>query len=207
MPLLHTIGYAGLDRDSFMRTLAKFGITALVDVRSVPYSRHFPEYNRDALEERLRTSSIAYLSFAREFGARQENRAWYSGNCLDFEKFRKSDRFLSGCRRIEDGLARNYQIALLCSETDPVTCHRAILIARWFSLKSYTVRHIVPDGILSQDDIDANLLHRFFPNEFSFTNSILTDLSMRSLLPGMPSREERIAQAYRLQNVAIYSNR
>ena len=162
---IYTIGYSGFTRNEFVRTAAGLGIDTVIDVRSNPHSHHSPEYNCTEMEDRLKTDGIRYRNYAEEFGARQENRAFYSDDgILDFEVFSASEQFLRGVEKVIGAMEKGSRIALMCKEEQPIDCHRAILVARAFHDRGYCVQHICPDGILTQEELEIQLLNRYFPD-------------------------------------------
>ena len=189
---LLTIGYAGFpDVKDFLLTLKKNEIQILIDVRSTPYSAYFESYNKDNLSLFLRAHDIYYANFARQFGARQDNRSFYKNGRLDFESFSQSDQFLEGVSKVEES---NAVIVFMCAEKKPSECHRAILVARAFSDRGHEITHILPDNeSLSQHDIEEELLSKYFPNRDQGSLFDSGDLS----------EKEYIAAAYRHRNDEI----
>lgn len=189
---LYTIGYSGFpDVEVFISTLKQYGIQILIDVRSNPFSAYYESYNKNRLALTLNENGIHYASFAKQFGARQENRSFYKNGRLDFETFAKSEQFLDGVRSVEHSQA---SIAFMCAEKNPSECHRAILVARAFSERGHKVIHIVPgDVTISQSDIERELLNKYFP-----------DRAQTCLFEEEEKTEaDYIAEAYRRRNDEI----
>lgn len=113
-----------------MRLLQTHCITCVVDVRSIPASKHSPQYNQDILEKFLKYHHINYLFFGREFGARRTDSYNLRGQ-VDFELAVKTDLFQQGVKRINRLLDGN-RVSLMCSEANPLECHRFALVARYF---------------------------------------------------------------------------
>ena len=84
---IYTIGYSTFDIHSFMAELKGIGITCVIDVRSVPKSAYYKDFNSDILEGRLKKEGILYRNYAYEFGARQEDKSLYPNGYLDFDFF------------------------------------------------------------------------------------------------------------------------
>lgn len=189
---LFTIGYSGFPNvDEFVDILKHYEIQILIDVRSSPFSSHFPNYNKDNLSNALNKNNILYFNYARQFGARQENRDFYKNGRLDFETFTKSEQFMSGVANVEKSKAK---IVFMCAEKKPIDCHRTIMVARAFSLRGYNIIHIMPNGMKeTQKDIDRELLQKFFPKR---NQSSLFDTYERN-------DEDFIRDAYILQNDEI----
>lgn len=160
---LYTIGYAAFFRiEDFLAALHGNDIGAVVDVRAQPEISSFAHYKGGHLKKVLAGEKIHYLSFAEEFGARTDDPALYSDGAVDFEKLADTPAFRTGCERIVRGLEK-FNVCLMCAQRDPAVCHRAILITHKMA-KLYpeiTIRHIMPDGLLTQADIDEALKSRY----------------------------------------------
>ncbi|MEA5152022.1 MAG: DUF488 domain-containing protein [Oscillospiraceae bacterium] len=157
--------------NDFICALQANQISLLVDVRSQPYSQHFPDYNKDSLAKTLGLSGIYYRNYAKEFGARQEDRKYYSKEgFLDFELFAKSPLFLGGYEKLVSSMKQKYHFALMCAEKDPFNCHRAILVSRAFHDAGYNVIHLLPNNKkTTQEEIESRLLDKYFPNRDQLT--------------------------------------
>ena len=194
--ILYTVGYTSFPSpDELTEVLRDFGIRALVDVRSTPYSAHYEQYNKENIRRVLSEAGISYGNMAQAFGARQEDRAFYKNGRLDFEAFARSDRFLKGQRRLQDGIDRGYAPALMCAEKNPIVCHRAILVARAFHDAGYDVIHILPDGeTKTHEALEKELLDLHFP-----------DRDQVSFFDGGQAvdEKERLREAYVKQNDKI----
>jgi len=91
---IYTIGYSGFKEVAdFIKALQDNKITVLVDVRSLPFSSYFYNYNGDLLSKELKKNGIMYRNYAKEFGARQEDEQYYTDGYLDFSKFTQSEQF------------------------------------------------------------------------------------------------------------------
>lgn len=162
---LYTIGHSTLPEGRFIELLKHFRIAYLLDVRSTPFSRYVPQYNKDRIENTLYGSGIQYAHMGKFFGARQENKAFYNAEgYLDFERFRESAQFKAGLNNVKKGLTK-YNIALMCTEKNPIDCHRAIMVTRGFALDGIQAKHILHDlTSITQEEINHQLLNRYFPN-------------------------------------------
>lgn len=160
---LYTIGYSAYyNPEDFLEALKRNGITALVDVRAQPEIASFAHYKGQSLKAALNAAGIHYLSFAEEFGARPLSDEFYTDGVADFAKIAASPAFKKGCERIRAGLER-FAICLMCAEKDPAACHRSILITHEIE-KIYpeiAIKHILPDRLLAQKDIDDTLRERY----------------------------------------------
>ncbi len=161
-------------------------------MRSTPFSEHHAEYNSPDICAFLKQKGILYFSFAKEFGARQENIKYYPLGYMDFEKFARSKVFCDGVNRVIEYMKAGCIFALMCAEKDPVNCHRSILAGRAFYRRGVAVIHILPDGEITQKDLERELLDMYFPYR-----------SQGDLFTGYRTDEELITEAYRLQNEKI----
>lgn len=144
---IYTIGHSAHPFETFLGLLTSHGITAVADVRSTPYSRHAPQYCKDALSRSLTDAGVSYVFLGRELGARSEDPACYDGDQVSYEKLAQTDAFQSGIERLITGAA-GYRIALMCAERDPVNCHRTVLVSKALTDRGVDVRHILTSGKL-----------------------------------------------------------
>jgi uncharacterized protein (DUF488 family) len=153
-----SIGHSTLDYEQFVARLKAAGITAVADVRTSPFSRNFPQYNRETLKEALAQDDIAYVFLGKELGGRPKGREYYTDGIADYEKMATADTFRAGLDRIEQGV-RKYRIAIMCSELNPLDCHRCLLVGRALAGRGLTIGHILSDGqIVRQEGIERQLL-------------------------------------------------
>lgn len=163
---VYTIGYTSFSIDEFINQIQKYNIRCVIDVRSYPVASEFYHvYSRFSLEPILNKNKIIYRNYATEFGARQTDLSFYSNNQLDFQKFIKSKNFIAGIEKIKKGIELGYTFALMCAEKNPINCHRAIMVGKGLRDSGIPVKHILPDKtLLSQQEIDDELLDIYFPN-------------------------------------------
>ena len=152
--MLYTLGHSDHTLEAFLALLQRHRITAIADVRSAPYSRRHPQFNREPLQAALREAGVAYVFLGRACGARSDDpaallddpAALLDGQ-VDYERLARTPRFRDGVTRIAQG-ALTYRLALLCAERDPMTCHRTILVSRSLVEQGLPVEHILYDGTL-----------------------------------------------------------
>lgn len=155
---LLTLGHSTHPIERFIELLRGAGATAVADVRSSPYSRYSPQYSKDALRSSLADAGLAYTFLGREFGARSSDPTCYRNGKVQYTRLAQSALFADGIRRVTEGM-RNYRIAFVCAERDPIECHRALLVSRAFVGRGESVDHIHPDGTLeSHADLESRLL-------------------------------------------------
>jgi len=140
-----TIGHSTLSYQDFVQQLRDAKVTAIADVRSTPFSQYTPHFNRDTLPAELRQDKIAYVFLGEELGGRPNATQFFRDGIADYEKMSRADSFAVGLERVVEG-AKKYRIALMCSEQDPLECHRCLLVGRALNQMGVTVRHILGGG-------------------------------------------------------------
>ena len=156
--MVYTIGHSNHDIQVFIGLLRRHDVTALVDVRSHPYSRYVPQYSREALKDELAKAAISYVFLGKELGVRSDNPACYRMGKVQYDLLAKEPGFTEGLQRILQGMER-YHIALMCAEKDPLNCHRALLVARKLYEQGVSVSHIHADGTLEDHpNLESRLL-------------------------------------------------
>ena len=185
---LFTIGHSTHSPTEFISLLKRHQISVVCDVRSKPYSRFNPQFNREAIKKALRDSEIKYGFMGRELGARTDDQTCYEQGRVRYERLARTRLFREGLTRIQEGMT-NYRIALMCAEKEPLDCHRTILVARFLAEQGISIEHILADGQLEKHEValgrliklmDSNEQHHMFR-----------------------SREELVADAYLWQEERI----
>src|SRR5271155_356133 len=97
---IFTIGHSTHTQEYFISLLSRHGITALCDVRSKPYSRMNPQFNREELEQALAAQRIAYRFLGKELGARSDDPACYEGEKVQYARLAETELFKQGLKRV-----------------------------------------------------------------------------------------------------------
>ena len=142
---LYTIGHSTHSTEEFVKLLSIHSITAVCDVRSSPYSKYNPQFNRETIQKELKLYGILYVFLGKELGPRSDDSACYEDGKIQYNRLAKTGLFRQGIDRIRKGM-KSYRIALMCSEKDPMTCHRSILICRHLRSDEIEIKHILEDG-------------------------------------------------------------
>ena len=124
---LYTVGHSNHPIDKFVDLLTLHKIDAVCDVRSAPYSKHNPQFNRDPLRQALKQSNISYVFLGKELGARSNDPSCYVNGKVQYDRLAQTDLFQEGIARLRKGM-ESYTVTLMCAEKDPLACHRTILI-------------------------------------------------------------------------------
>lgn len=177
-----TIGHSTTDVDTFVGLLGEHGIEAVADVRSVPHSRFSPQFNRDALRRKLNRRRIDYVFLGSELGARSSDPASYVHGKVQYERLAEAAAYKSGIDRLVRG-AEAHTIAVMCTEKDPVDCHRTLLVSKSLEAEGLTVGHIRHDGpVESHADVLLRIrrLHGLDePDLFSTEDELLAEAVRR----------------------------
>lgn len=181
-----TIGHSTHSLDTFVALLQGHQVTAVADVRSSPFSRHTPQFNKNPLRDALRDYGIQYVFLGRELGARSSDANCYVDGRVQYARLAEADLFQEGVRRILSG-AQTQRVALMCAEKDPLDCHRTVLVSRRLVDEGVRVDHILVDGS-AESHGDAML-------------RLLDKLGMQASL--LRSTEELIADALAKQEERI----
>jgi uncharacterized protein (DUF488 family) len=166
---LFTIGHSSHSIGNFLQLLKKHQVDAVCDVRSVPYSRHNPQFNREALKQELQGAGLSYVFLGKELGARSTNPDCYVEGKVQYKCLAQQPTFGEGLARLNKGIDR-FRVAIMCAEADPLTCHRTILVCRELRSSDLEIEHIRADGsietncaaekrLMSMMDIEPDMFH------------------------------------------------
>lgn len=148
-----TVGHSNHTPDTFLGLLRLHRISAVADVRSAPYSRFAPQYNKESLASMLAAEKIVYVFLGNYLGARPNDPLCLRNGTIDFARLSQTDYFQEGLERVKKGATR-FSLALLCTEKDPIQCHRMILVCRHLRGQDTLIKHILEDGEL-EDNRDS----------------------------------------------------
>ena len=155
--MIFTIGHSTHAIERFVELLRQHGITAVADVRSTPYSRRNPQFNRETLKQSLRDADIGYVFLGEELGARPKDPSCYDDGHIDYRKLAATQPFKTGLERLRSGMT-THRIAIMCAEKEPLDCHRTLLIARELVESGTPVTHILADGGIEPHDATVSRL-------------------------------------------------
>ena len=180
---VYTIGHSNGPIERLIGLLKQHLISAVADVRSQPYSRFNPQFNREPLAASLKEAGVEYVFLGQELGARSDDPSCYRDGRVQYSLIAQSAIFERGIARLLAGMDR-FRVAILCAEKEPLICHRGVLIGRHLHEKGHRVCHILEDGLL--EDHDVSLLRLLERHGLQHDDLFHT-------------REERIALAYAKQ--------
>ena len=144
---LFTIGHSNHSLEQFIGLLGSQGIDAVIDVRSAPYSRYCPQYNKDALEISLKGRGVEYIFLGKELGGKRNEESCYVDGRVKFELISHLPIFQVGLERVIQE-AGKHKVALMCAESEPLDCHRTILVCRQLKniQSDLQITHILSNG-------------------------------------------------------------
>lgn len=154
-----TVGHSTLPIENFVSILTAYGIETLADIRTIPRSRHNPQFNEDALPETLRAAHIDYVHMAALGGLRHAhkdspNKGWRNESFRGYADYMQTDAFREALESLVD-LSRRQRVALMCAEAVPWRCHRALVS------DALCVRGIPVIEILSESSFSLHKLTSF----------------------------------------------
>lgn len=142
---VYTVGHSTRSLDELVRLLDAFDVSLLTDIRSIPRSRHNPQFNMEALQASLPARGIRYAHIAELGGLRRArkdspNTAWRNLSFRGFADYMLTEAFETGLTKLR-ALAADATLALMCAEAVPFRCHRS-LVADALMVRGADVQHI-----------------------------------------------------------------
>ena len=158
-PVVLTVGHSTRSLEEFIDLLKSHSVTRLIDVRSVPRSRHNPQFNRDTFPAALETAGIHYAHIAglggfRRAGPESPNRGWRNASFRGYADYMQTAEFAQNLASLMK-LARKERVALMCAEAVPWRCHRSLIA------DALVVHGIPVEEILNRTRCQAHALTPF----------------------------------------------
>ena len=204
MTTIYTVGHSNHTPDIFLGLLRLHHINAIADVRSAPYSRFAPQFNKDALARLLASEGVAYVFLGNYLGARPNDPLCYRNGTMDFTRLSQTDYFQEGLERVRRGAAR-FNLALMCTEKDPIQCHRTILVCRHLRADNTIIKHVLEDGELEDNrDSERRLMKVLLmptTDLFKSPEELVEEAYDRQGERIAHHEDEEIKQAYTLEHV------
>lgn len=144
-PILYTIGHSNRSSSEFLALLQAYGIQKVIDIRTIPKSRHNPQFNQSDLRVSLKRAHIRYEHMKKLGGLRHAhkdsvNDGWINASFRGFADYMQTTDFKSGLSRLEKEAQKN-TVAIMCAEAVPWRCHRS-MVADALTVQRWIVRHI-----------------------------------------------------------------
>ena len=155
---IYTIGHGTRSIIELLSLLKRFSIDFLLDVRSRPYSKFNPQYNREHLAASLDRENIKYIYMGDVLGGHPSDTSCYKiDGKVDYELVRQKDFFKKGIERIRTAYEKDLKVVLLCSESKPAGCHRSRLIGTELHRQKILVQHIDESGALRDQEYPGTM--------------------------------------------------
>lgn len=143
---LYSIGHSNKTVEELIRELRLFGIQYLIDVRSTPYSKYHPQFNRETLKSAINeTGDIKYGYMGDAIGGLPKDTRCYTDGKVDYGKIKLMPFFIEGIERLVRANEQEFKTCVMCSEGDPKMCHRSKLIGEALRDRGIILQHICLD--------------------------------------------------------------
>jgi uncharacterized protein (DUF488 family) len=153
MKPIRTIGHSNHPIERFVDLLKAGGVERLVDVRSMPWSRRFPQFGRERLAKSLAEAGIAYAWEGEALGGKPKAGGGY-------DDLAARPEFKDAIRRLIADRA-DTSLCLMCAEKDPLDCHRTVLVSRRLAEHGVPIEHLLADGTVKpHGEIEEALLQK-----------------------------------------------
>jgi len=190
---IYTIGHSNLSLEAFINLLKQHEIKAIADVRSHPYSRYLPHFSQKPLQQQLAQHNINYIFLGKELGARPTNPDCYVNGKAVYEKIAATRDFEQGIQQLLTA-AKLTKTALMCSEKDPINCHRAILVCQHLTSLDCEILHILNNGELqNHKKLEERLLKQINSGQNPLQLSLFDDPNQEPIKQAYKSQGEKIA--------------
>jgi uncharacterized protein (DUF488 family) len=143
--MIYTIGHSNITQELFIEILKSFKINLIVDVRSSPYSKFVPHFNRENIKKTFKENSVKYIFLGDYIGGKPKSKKYYENGKVNYDLIAKSENFKEGIDKVM-GLSKDNNMVLMCSEEDPYNCHRHHLITQTLLKNGLKVTHIRKEG-------------------------------------------------------------
>jgi uncharacterized protein (DUF488 family) len=152
MLIMYTIGHSNHDLSTFFSLLTQYDMQLLVDTRSNPQSKIVPHFDRKMLQRTIVDSGISYAYMGNALGGRPRDPGLYDaeGRVL-YGRIAVQPWFTDAIQKLLRAAASGARVALMCSEEDPVHCHRRLLVGRVLLEYGVTLLHIRRGGVIQRE--------------------------------------------------------
>lgn len=143
---IFTIGHSNLDSNQLINHLKQHDIDAIIDVRSKPYSKYTPQFNKEAFGHICKNNQIKYYYLGDLLGGKPDDPSVIiNSNKIDYNLLSQKDYFIRGIHKLLS-IIKNHNTCIMCSEGHPNKCHRNLLISPILEKHNINVFHILPNG-------------------------------------------------------------
>jgi len=150
---IFSIGHGNKSIEDFVNELKSFKVEYLIDIRSKPYSKYYPHFNRYDLKKSIEENGFVYAFMGNKLGGLPEDLTCYTNGKVDYNKLAEKEFFKEGIQRLVNAHENEYNVAIMCSEKNPKECHRTKLIGQVLGAKNIILNHIVSVGKIKDQTI------------------------------------------------------
>ena len=189
-----TIGHSNHPVLKFIKLLKAHNISLVIDVRSQPFSKYIQEYNKENISKYLTDDDIEYAHLGSELGGRAtDRRLMTEDGQTDYLKIMQTPNFKNGIKKVLQAIEAGEYVALMCTEKNPLDCHRFVLVSRALALEGVQVKHILDSGeLIETEELEKQLLEHY-----------KLDNKQATLFGPRKTKKELIDEAYELRGKEI----
>ena len=144
---IFSIGHGNKEIDKFIKELKSCNIKYLLDIRTKPFSKWNPQFNKESLKQELKKSEITYVFVGDVLGGLPDDRSCYDlDGKVVYDLLKEKDFFKSGIKRLITASEKNISVAIMCSESKPEECHRSKLIGQELTKIEIPLIHIISEN-------------------------------------------------------------
>lgn len=164
---VYSIGHSNMSYRSFAALLRKWSIEQVIDVRTIPFSRHVPHFNYEVIRRKLQQSGFDYEYLGNQLGSHNSKMRNGCESLSDYRRQIACDAFDEGMKQILERLGER-RVAIMCVECDPYGCHRHSILAAELAKAGVVTQHIFKNGQvrsafdapLERNDLDERWVQR-----------------------------------------------
>lgn len=149
---IYTIGYGNRAISDFIGLLKRYGIQALIDSRSLPYSRFRPDYRKKLFQQHLENAGIEYRYMGDALGGKLLDPQYVVDGKVDLERLQEREDVRAALDQMDASVRAGELLAMMCAELRPEQCHRAWMLAPMMLERGIEVLHIDEHGALKTQD-------------------------------------------------------
>lgn len=157
---IYTIGHSNNNLERLAKLLKENDVEILLDVRSHPYSKFVPQFNRENMERESKRLGFEYRFAGDYLGGKPTDKSCYDGDKVNYDKIASKDYYQKAIKRLIE-ISQETVTAILCSEENPHACHRHKLIAQTLLDMGVEVLHIRHNGKVEKAEIADKQLSLF----------------------------------------------
>jgi len=160
---IYSIGHGNKTIEQFIDEIKLYNIEYLIDVRTTPYSKWNPHFNKNELIYALKENNIKYIYLGDKIGGLPSDKSCYTDDGkIDYLLLKDKNFFKEGLNRLVKANSKNIKVVTMCSETKPEECHRSKLIGKELLMIDIDMKHIInKDKLKLQSDINNELFGLF----------------------------------------------